>query len=208
MALENRDKSFPPHPLKLRLLPLSFFSSVALEASPLQHKFLNDTELALRSLRRTINDGVQALQTNNPSAPPPSPRIRPFASSFPVARLFRSFEFFFAAATFVPRNKFWNSFQQHLGVGSFLYRSFHSLVVHSYIFSYCPLLFLSGDDDGDGSRKVLWMKINLWPAPTFAKRGASLNIFVSFPFFLFFGQFTSLCAQLLPISRTIFFGDF
>lgn len=94
MALENRDKSFPPHPLKLRLLLLSFFSSVALEASPLQHKFLNDTELALRSLRRTINDGVQASQTNNPSAPPPSPRIRPFASSFPVARLFRSFEFF------------------------------------------------------------------------------------------------------------------
>lgn len=120
--------------------------------------------------------------------------------------------FFFAAATFVPRNKFWNSFQQHLGVGSFLYRSFHSLVVHSYIFSYCPLLFLSGDDDGDGSRKVLWMKINLWPAPTFAKRGASLNIFVPFRnfsfFFCFFGQFTSLCAQLLPISRTIFFGDF
>lgn len=29
-----------------------------------------------------------------------------------------------------------------------------------------------------------------------------------FLFFCFFGQFTSLCAQLLPISRTIFFGDF
>lgn len=210
MALENRDKSFPPHPLKLRLLSLSFFSSVALEASPLQHKFLNDTELALRSLRRTINDGVQASQTNNPSAPPPSPRIRPFASSFPVARLFRSFEFLFAATTFVPRNKFWNSFQQHLGLVHFfialstllLSTRIYFLIVLFSSFQGMMTVMVRGKFSG---WKLIYDQYQLSRRETLKYLRSFSKLFL---FFCFFGQFTSLCAQLLPISRTIFFGDF
>lgn len=136
MAFENRDKSSPQTPPLL----VSFFSSNALEAPPLWHKFLNDTEsFALRSSRRTINDGVQGSQTNNPFAPPSLlPSIHPSSR-------FSSFQFFFHGGN-VPVPREINS-----EIPSERRRTWEGLVNFSplYIFFYYPLiLFLS---QGDGS---------------------------------------------------------
>ena len=168
MAFENRDKSSPQTPPLL----VSFFSSNALEAPPLWHKFLNDTEsFALRSSRRTINDGLcRVRKQTTPSRLPPS-----FLPSIHPSSRFSSFQFFFRDGN-VPVPREINS-----EIPSERRRTWRGLVNFSplYIFFYYPLiLFLS---QGDG--RILWMRINL---NDWQQRGVQLVKYLSFFSFFFF----------------------